>query len=536
MVGTTSTWEHTRVSPSRRRATGWLAGSILLGIIGGLQTVDVMVGTVALVKASRDLGLDPALEAIAASISTLALAATVIAAGLIADRFGRRRVLLAALVLAAASDTLVALSPSVGVFLVGRACAGITLGAALSSAYAYVRVVAKDHLGTALGIFASGAMLTTLVGGLTGGLVAEHSWRAAFLVIPAGALVLWVPARLMLPPVPRLSGTSMDYPGLLLSGGGMLLLLLGISRMSTAADQPSTWLIAAAGLTCFAAFAWWENHAGAPMFPIRIFLLPTFVVAAVSGIGWNMAQAVATLQLSNLWQYVHEFSTGEVSLGQLPILFAGVATAILVGRMMGAGIATRSIMTVAFATTAAGFVGLALMHVSTPYWGFVVPMIAIGAGTTAVTVPQSDLFLGGAPRAFLGPVTSSRSAIGSLGYSIGLATSSVMVSGLTFGGVTQRLRDAGASACDVGAGIDVVNAYVRDGTQATTAAGRRALAVAADSYLSAFDITMLVVAGVMVAMAAMCWTLLRPRPADAATAAPDPGSDDTTGAASVDRP
>ena len=535
VVSRSTSTDGTTGTAGSRAPSRWLVGAVLLGVIGGLQTVDVMVGTVALVKASRDLDLAPDVEAIAASISTLALAATVIASGLVADRIGRRRLLLWALVLAAASDILVALSPSVGVFLLGRALAGITLGAALSSAYAYVRVVAPDHLGTALGIFASGAMVTTLVGGLTGGLVAEHSWRAAFLVIPVGALALAVPARLMLPFVDRLPGTSMDYPGLLLSGGGMLLLLLGISRMSTAAGQASTWLLAFGGLACFVVFAWWENHTSAPMYPIRIFLLPTFVVAAVSGIGWNLAQAVATLQLSNLWQYVHEFSTGAVSLGQLPILGAGVVTAITVGRLLGSGMQTRTIMTLAFVTTAAGFIGLALMHVSSPYWYFVLPMIAIGAGTTAVTVPQSDLFLGGAPKDFLGPVTSSRSAIGSLGYSIGLAGSTVLISGLTYGGVTQRLRDSGASASDIGAGIDVVNAYVRDGTDATTLAGRQALSFAADSYLSAFDTTMIVVAGVMAAMAVMSWVLLRPRPETASSdlAASEPK---TTGAHGANQP
>ena len=132
-------------------------------------------------------------------------------------------------------------------------------------------------------------------------------------------------------------------------------------------------------------------------------------------------------------------------------------------------------------------------------------------------------------------MTSSRSAIGSLGYSIGLAGSTVLISGLTYGGVTQRLRDSGASASDIGAGIDVVNAYVRDGTDATTVAGRQALSLAADSYLSAFDTTMIVVAGVMAAMAVMSWVLLRPRPETASSdlAASEPK---TTGAHGANQP
>ena len=50
-------------------------------------------------------------ETLAASISTLVLAATVMSTGLLADRLGRRRVLVAALLVAIAGDALVALAP-----------------------------------------------------------------------------------------------------------------------------------------------------------------------------------------------------------------------------------------------------------------------------------------------------------------------------------------------------------------------------------------------------------------------------------------
>jgi MFS family permease len=72
----------------------------LLGAIAGIQGADPNIASTALVGVSRGLDMAGGLLALAASISTLALSASVIYTGLLADRLGRRRVLMAALALA----------------------------------------------------------------------------------------------------------------------------------------------------------------------------------------------------------------------------------------------------------------------------------------------------------------------------------------------------------------------------------------------------------------------------------------------------
>ncbi len=92
-----------------------------LGVLGALQGADPNIASTALVGATRGLDMTGGLVALAASISTLALAASVITTGLLADRLGRRRVLMAALVFAVVGDLIVAIAPSSGFFLLGRA-------------------------------------------------------------------------------------------------------------------------------------------------------------------------------------------------------------------------------------------------------------------------------------------------------------------------------------------------------------------------------------------------------------------------------
>ena len=73
-----------------------LISVVFLGVLAGLQLIDPAVANTALVPAARDLGMQGSAFALASSISTLALAATVLPFGMLADRLGRRKIILVA--------------------------------------------------------------------------------------------------------------------------------------------------------------------------------------------------------------------------------------------------------------------------------------------------------------------------------------------------------------------------------------------------------------------------------------------------------
>jgi MFS family permease len=96
-----------------------------LGVLASLQLIDPSVANTALVKADQILAMHGATLALAVSMSTLAQAATVLLMGFLGDRLERRRVLMA------------------GLYLLGRALAGIAVGAVLVLAFATVGTVSK---------------------------------------------------------------------------------------------------------------------------------------------------------------------------------------------------------------------------------------------------------------------------------------------------------------------------------------------------------------------------------------------------------
>ncbi|MCP4436077.1 MAG: MFS transporter [Actinomycetia bacterium] len=185
----------------------------LLGLAGGVQMVDPTISSIAFVEASEDLGFSPSMAALAASVSTLALAATVIATGAVADRLGRRRVFIAALLTAAAGNVIVAVGPTTPMYMGGRIIAGIGLGAVFGSAFAFVRDVAGEEMGKALGLFAALNGAVIVVGGLAGGALAAWSWRLAFLVVPALCVLLALASRSVLPDIQPLGAGRVGHRG-----------------------------------------------------------------------------------------------------------------------------------------------------------------------------------------------------------------------------------------------------------------------------------------------------------------------------------
>ncbi|MFM8773085.1 MAG: MFS transporter, partial [Actinomycetota bacterium] len=195
-----------------------------LGILAALQGTDPNIASTALVGAAR--GLDMGSTSLAASISTLALAATAISTGLLADSLGRRKVLQVALIVTIIGDLVVFLAPDTLFYLVGRVIVGIGLGAVYGAAFAYIRAVAKPgKVAAAMGTFTAVLMVATLLLTFLGGALSSLNWRTAFLVIPIASAISFFIVPILLPKEPRLKLPGKDILGQVLLALGIIALL-----------------------------------------------------------------------------------------------------------------------------------------------------------------------------------------------------------------------------------------------------------------------------------------------------------------------
>lgn len=482
----------------------------LLGFLAAIQGVDPNVANTALVGATRGLSMSGATVSLAASISTLALAASAVTTGLMADRLGRRKVLLAALMLGVVGDLVVAASPVAAVFLLGRAVEGVAMGAIYGAAFAYIRYVrAPKDIPAAMGIFTAVIGVTAVTFTFIGGSLASVGWRVAFLVTPALCLAAIPMVLKILPAQPKVRvGEKTDAVGQLFLAGAVVLLIFGCSRLGKGLFRVDSGGVLLVGLLLLVGFVLWERKYEHHFFPVEIITHPGFLAAVCAGLVYNFTNAITFLQLANLWQYVVKLTTLKVSLWQLPFLFAGILGALVFGRLMKGGLTNRSVLLISGLMTSSGFVMLFLARNADTLVGFLPGALLAGGGCLVASLPYGNLIIEEAPPEYYGPVTSSRTTFGQFFYALGLALGTVMVNGLTTGGTIKRLEAAGVPPTEVGTAMGSVTAFASKGTQPSTSLGQQALAAAKPSYVQAFGTTMLVTAAVVLVAAVAGWLLL----------------------------
>ncbi len=178
------------------------AASLVLFVAGFLAFAMLYVVQGILPFVSRTFGVSPAVSSLILSFTTLPLAFAVVLWASWSEGFGRRRLLIGALVGAAILTMLAALSPAFRVLLGLRMLTGFVLAGLPAVAMAYVaEEFHPSGLGGAMGLYISGTGLGGMSGRVLGGLVAStSSWRFAMAVVGAVCLLgsAWVAWRLPL--------------------------------------------------------------------------------------------------------------------------------------------------------------------------------------------------------------------------------------------------------------------------------------------------------------------------------------------------
>jgi len=323
-----------------------------------------------------------------------------------------------------------------------------------------------------------------------------------------------------------------DAPGqiaLILAIGGSL---YGIGNLSRGLNDPYFYLPILLGAAGAIAFIVRESKSEHAFFPIALFKSPIFLAAIMAGLVYNMGNAVAFLQMSNLWHYATRIDSLEVSLWQLPFLLAGVLAGLLVGKQMSKGLSNRTALLIGTLITAVGFVLLAVVSAANSFWIFLIPSGLIGFGIVVTSLPFGNLIMQAAPARYFGPVTSARTTIGQVWYTIGLAISTVMVDKITSGGVVKRLEEAGVPSTQIGTALDKVTTYASQTHEESSKVGAEVLAGVRDSYLVGFNVAMITFAAILLLAGLIGVALLTKTKGDPDGGASSAANETTTGASS----
>jgi hypothetical protein len=330
-----------------------------------------------------------------------------------------------------------------------------------------------------------------------------------FAIAPLMCVVAAVATPRLLPPMPKVNTGPVDWWGLVTLGAAMVLVLSGISRSVTSFGGAGAWLLVG-GLAMATLWVVIERRSALPSFPIRLFASGVFTGAVIVGVAFNLIQSAGTLQLSDYWQYLGDWTPLQVTLGIQPFYVIGVIGALVAGRALSSGRSPRSVVVVSCLVTGVGFLALAPIDPRASYWGFLPAIVLVGIGMMAGTTAQSQVFVQQAPTESYGAVTASKTTVGQIGFALGFALSSVLADRLTISGAVRRLRDEGMPDFQARHSLTGAGSHLHVGHKPSTQQGQEILAAAAASYQHAYVVIMLVCAAVMAVAALLAWRLMRP--------------------------
>jgi DHA1 family bicyclomycin/chloramphenicol resistance-like MFS transporter len=184
--------------PPDRLTGAILATVVFVGGIAPLAT-DMYVPAFPLVAA--DLHASAAQVQLSLTTFFVGMALGQLVGGPVSDQRGRRKPLLAALILLTIASLVCAWSPSIPVMLTARFVQGLSGGWAMVIARAVVVDLASGvHLVRSLNVVAGVGGIAPVVGPLLGGLILLIShWRVSFLVLAAFAAVMTVAVAIAVP-------------------------------------------------------------------------------------------------------------------------------------------------------------------------------------------------------------------------------------------------------------------------------------------------------------------------------------------------
>ncbi|MGV9803743.1 MFS transporter [Mycobacterium sp. NPDC003449] len=293
-----------------------------------MEILDATIITPAIPLIASSLRVDAVDVNVAISAYLVTVAMLIPASGWMADRFGIRRVFIAAIAVFTLASVGCALSVSLPMLVGTRILQGI--GGAMMvpvGRLAVLRHSGKGDLVRAIALLTWPALAAPVLAPVLGGAIATlGNWRWIFAVnIPIGLIGIVLALRLIRgepQPCPR----SLDWPGLLALGSGIAAALIALEHIRvTGTDWPLVAWCAAGAVILLGAALWRLLGATSPLLQLRVLRVRTLRITVQAGSLYRMVITAVPFLLP--LQFQIEFGWTPFAAGlMVAALFAGNLT------------------------------------------------------------------------------------------------------------------------------------------------------------------------------------------------------------------
>lgn len=363
-------------------------------------TMDMTILNIALPEMAAELRPTSDQQLWIIDVYSLVLAGLLVSFAAIADRWGRKRMLITGYAVFGGASLLVVFANSAEAVIGIRALLGVGGAMIMPMTLSLIRVIFTDpkERATALSIWAAVSGLGLAVGPLVGGLLLEHfSWHAAFLVNVPLMLMGVVAGSLILPESRVLSPGRWDWIAALLSLAGMTLVVWAIKTFGKESGfaVPEALVAFAAGAALLAWFALRCLRSDAPLLDFGLFRNRPFSAGIITALGSMFVMAAALLLIAQWMQLVDHASPVEAGVRLFPIAIAG-AIASLSAPPLARVLGVRVVLAGGVALAGIGMLLIGLQPGALANLTVLVSLALIGAGTGSLAL-GSAMIMSGTP-------------------------------------------------------------------------------------------------------------------------------------------
>lgn len=346
-----------------------LPATVACGVF--MTSLDQNVVVTALPGIGESLARPPSQLGLLITVYVASLIITMPLGGWLADRFGLRNVYCFALLVFASASALCGLSENLWMLVASRALQGF--GGALMGTLGQVVILSSFPRDRTLRInmyISLAGQSGPLVGPLVGGALTTYvSWRWIFYINIPIALTAALLAASLFPTTTKPVRTPFDFPGFLLVGSGMALLVFGMDSLAAkdaAAARIAMELVLAIAILTVAAF--YCLRARNPLLDLNLLRIRTFRISFLTGGGLDTIGLSSVVFLLPL-MFQLGFGMSAVQAGSLT--FVAAIGSLLMRFFMPhilARFGFKRVLVVNTPIAALLVVGFALMQESTPAW------------------------------------------------------------------------------------------------------------------------------------------------------------------------
>ena len=456
---------------------------------------------------------------------TLVFASLMLTAGTLGDRWGRKRVMVAGLVVFCLGSVLSAAAGSVSLLIAGRAVMGVGAAASEPGTLSVIRHIFPDRgaRAKALGAWAAVSGLALALGPVIGGLlVGAFGWRSIFWFNLIVGVVVLVAALKFVPESADPQPGPVDWAGFVLGATFLgCTIYAAISGEQVGYSAASVIALFVIGAIAFIAFLAVEMRAVNPMFDFHYLERPlvrsALVVAFAVYFGIFSIFFFTALYLQEVVSY---------SGWRTAAVFGPMAVAIIAGSVIsGFWVALRGSRTPMIAGCVLGAAGILLtrqfLGVTVEFTPLALALMLAGLGFGIAVVPLTSAVLSGVPAEHSGMAAAATNTMRQVGAVVGVAALGSLVNSFLNSDLRDRLQQIGVPAGFQAIVIDAIETgSVPAGGDAAASAAygpivNRVIHATYEAFHRGLEVALLVSA-ILILVAAVITALWLPRGGDRA--------------------